>query len=66
MKNVVCLRHPHYHGNNPPVLSCKPCCAIYIDFIKQAQQQHQLAPEDWIQSKKKVKRDSAKAGSEKS
>lgn len=37
MKNVVCLKHPHYNPVNPPDLSCRPCCEKYVDRIKKTQ-----------------------------
>ena len=33
MNNVVCIRHPLYHGEESPDLSCKTCCEIYIAQI---------------------------------
>jgi len=37
MLNLVCIGHPRYRGKNPPELSCKVCCAIYIYEIKRHQ-----------------------------
>ena len=37
MLNLVCFRHREYNGSEPPVLSCKTCCKIYIDSIRNEQ-----------------------------
>jgi hypothetical protein len=34
MKNLVCLRHPEYNGKNAPNLSCRNCCSIYVEAVK--------------------------------
>ena len=37
MLNLACFRHREYDGTQPPVLSCKTCCKIYIDTIREEQ-----------------------------
>lgn len=33
--NLVCIRHPHYHGKGSPDLTCKTCCTLYIKLVKE-------------------------------
>ena len=35
MANLICIKHPDYDSQNPPVLSCKTCCSMYIVGIKE-------------------------------
>lgn len=37
MLNLACFRHRKYDGTQPPVLSCKTCCKMYIDTIREEQ-----------------------------
>lgn len=39
MNQIVCLYHPRYRGINAPKLSCKTCCKIYVDRVKNHQAQ---------------------------
>jgi hypothetical protein len=47
MENIRCIKHRDYTGSTAPVLSCKACCAIYINAIKMkqlAQKQNEHSP----------------------
>ena len=45
MRNLVCIRHRDYDGKEPPVLSCKTCCKLYIDLIREDHKKGQLKKE---------------------
>jgi hypothetical protein len=33
MNNLICMAH-NYKGNEPPNLTCKVCCVIFIKVVK--------------------------------
>jgi hypothetical protein len=35
--NVVCIRHRGYKGDTTPDLTCKACCVLYIQRLRQSQ-----------------------------
>lgn len=34
---VVCIRHSKYDGLNPPDLTCRHCCSVYIRMVEKRQ-----------------------------
>lgn len=35
--NLVCIKHPHYMGDENPDLSCKVCCSKFVARIRAEQ-----------------------------
>lgn len=35
--NLVCIKHPHYHGDTNPDLACKVCCSKFVAKIRAEQ-----------------------------
>jgi hypothetical protein len=31
---MICIKHSWYKGDEPPILTCKMCCAIYIREVR--------------------------------
>jgi len=40
------MSHPKYNGKDSPVLSCKTCCGLFIQLIKQENESHLGKEED--------------------
>ena len=34
MGKLVCFKHPQYDGVAAPTLSCKTCCSIFVEKVK--------------------------------
>jgi hypothetical protein len=53
MSRLVCLRHPKYLGTDAPILSCKACCAIFVDAIRRAREQAGISDTyQWLEQKR--------------
>jgi hypothetical protein len=35
--NIICMKHRHYNAETKPDLTCKACCAIFIQNIRETQ-----------------------------
>ena len=35
MAKVICFKHSYYDGKDCPELSCKVCCSLYINSIRE-------------------------------
>lgn len=51
---VICISHPKYKGESPPVLSCKTCCGLFIAAIKARSANNEIfQPAEWLDKKAK-------------
>ncbi len=53
MTRVFCFKHPEYRGSTKPVLKCKTCCKMYIDRIREENENRCLDPIAWVDAKLK-------------
>lgn len=35
MAKVICFKHSYYDGKDSPELSCKVCCSLFINSIRE-------------------------------
>ncbi len=35
MAKVICFKHSYYNGKESPDLSCKVCCSLFINTIRE-------------------------------
>lgn len=50
-KNIVCFRHPKYLGDDDPDLSCKACCAAFVERLKAKTASERTDISSWLDSK---------------
>ncbi len=41
---LVCFTHSSYRGKNPPILSCRACCQIFLGEIKRKHRSGEAIP----------------------
>lgn len=53
MAKIYCFAHPDYDSKQVPILSCKTCCGLYIQSIKEDNQTSESSfnAYEWIAEK---------------
>jgi hypothetical protein len=54
MSQLICIRHANIDAKTDPELSCKTCCTIFVNALRERRRQNEDQGDEWVREQQRV------------